>query len=128
MNPPPIGSILLGTRDPARLRDWYRAAFGAEPNDDGFLIFGQVGLLIDERDDVAAQNSEPGRVILNFHVDDARATAARLDEIDSVWLSRVEERDFGMLFGTVVDPDGNYVQIIELSPEYIESRRGAADA
>lgn len=128
MNPPPIGSFLLGTRDPEKLLDWYRAAFGAEPNDDGFLIFGEVALLIDKRDDVSATNAEPGRVIINFHVDDARATAARLDEIGSVWLSELEERDFGMLFGTVVDPDGNYIQIIELSDEYIESRRGAVDA
>ena len=128
MKTPPIGSILLGTRDPARLLDWYRAAFGAVPNDDGFLTFGEVAVLIDKRDDVATANPEPGRLIMNFHVDDARAAAARLDEIGCVWLSEVEERDFGMLFGTVIDPDGNYIQIIQLSAEYIESRRGAVDA
>jgi hypothetical protein len=29
------------------------------------------------------------------------------------WLVELEEREGG-LFGTLVDPDGNYVQIIEL--------------
>ena len=123
MTPPPIGSILLGTRDPQRLRSWYSTAFGAEPNADGFLAFGDVGVLIDARDDVSATNPEPGRVILNFHTDDARAIADHLDEIGATWLVRVEERDFGMLFGTVIDPDGNYIQIIELSNEYLESRK-----
>jgi predicted enzyme related to lactoylglutathione lyase len=75
--------------------------------------FGDVGLLIDGRDDVTDRNPEPGRVILNFHVDDARATAARLNDQGVTWLVELEDRDGG-LFGTLVDPDGNYVQIIEL--------------
>ena len=122
---PPLGSILLGTTDPQRLRDWYSTAFDVEPNVDGFLAFGDVGVLIDDRDDISANNPEPGRVILNFHVEDARAIADHLDRTGATWLVRVEERDFGMLFGTVIDPDGNYIQIIQLSDQYIESRKKA---
>jgi len=118
---PTLGSILLGTADPVRLRDWYAAAFSAG-DDDGFTEvtptlfacrFGGTSLLIDGRGDVAYANPDPGRVILNFHVDDARATAERLNDIGVTWLVELEERDGG-LFGTLVDPDGNYVQIIEL--------------
>src|SRR5262245_51817870 len=114
---PALGSILLGTTDPVRLRDWYTAAFTASDGD-GFTevtptlfacTFGDTSLLIDGRDDVAASSPDPGRVILNFHVDDARATAARLDDLGVTWLVELEERDGG-LFGTLVDPDGNYVQ------------------
>jgi predicted enzyme related to lactoylglutathione lyase len=120
MATPPLGSILLGTTNPRRLRDWYEAAFG--PDGGGFTEvtptmfsanFGDVGVLIDGRDDVTDTNPEPGRVILNFHVDDARATAARLNDQGVTWLVELEEREGG-LFGTLVDPDGNYVQIIEL--------------
>jgi catechol 2,3-dioxygenase-like lactoylglutathione lyase family enzyme len=116
---PPLGSILLGTTNPRRLRDWYEAALG--PEGGGFTevsptmfagTFGDVGLLIDGRDDVADKNPEPGRVILNFHVQDARATAARLDELGVTWLVEPEEREGGV-FGTLVDPDGNFIQIIE---------------
>jgi catechol 2,3-dioxygenase-like lactoylglutathione lyase family enzyme len=116
---PPLGSILLGTTNPRRLRDWYAAALG--PEGGGFTevsptmfagTFGDVGLLIDGRDDVADKNPEPGRVILNFHVQDARATAARLDELGVTWLVKPEEREGGV-FGTLVDPDGNFIQIIE---------------
>ena len=122
MQTPPLGSILLGSPNPERLRAWYRAAFGAEPDEDGFVRFGEVAVLIDGRRDVGAVNPEPGRVILNFHVDDARAVAAHLDRVGVSWLVPIEARDDG-LFGTVIDPDGNYVQVIQLSAAYRAARR-----
>jgi predicted enzyme related to lactoylglutathione lyase len=120
---PTLGSILLGTADPQRLRDWYAAVMAAGDDDGGFTevtptmfagTFGDTSLLIDGRSDVADKNSEPGRVILNFHVDDARATAERLNAVGVTWLVELEQREGG-LFGTLVDPDGNYVQIIQLA-------------
>jgi hypothetical protein len=108
-----LGSILLGSADPGRLRAWYRAALSPEEIPDGFLDFGGVRVLIDQRSDVGTANPEPGRVILNFHVADARATAQHLDTLGVTWLSRIERRGDN-LFGTMIDPDGNYVQIIEL--------------
>ena len=122
MNTPTLGSILLGSPDPQRLCDWYCAAFDCTPNDVGFLAFGATDVLIDGRTDVGPANSEPGRFILNFHVDDARRTAAHLDALGVSWLVAVEERRDG-LFGTLIDPDGNYLQIIQLSAEYIASRK-----
>lgn len=120
MAAPPLGSILLGTTNPRRLRDWYTAAFAGEG--EGFsevsptmfaATFGDVAVLIDGRTDVGDKNPEPGRVILNFHVEDARATADRLNSLGVTWLVELEEREGG-LFGTLVDPDGNYLQIIQL--------------
>lgn len=121
MSTPALGSILLGSANPQRLRDWYVAAFDCQPNRDGFIVFGGVAVLIDGRDDVAATNPEPGRVILNFHVDDAAASAARLNQMGAAWLMEVESRDEGR-FGTLIDPDGNYIQIIQLSESYYTSR------
>lgn len=109
-----LGSILLGSTDPGQLRAWYLAALSPAEGPDGFLDFGGVRMLIDGRSDVSAANPEPGRVILNFHVADARATAEHLDRLGVTWLSRVERRGAN-LFGTLIDPDGNYVQIIELA-------------
>jgi predicted enzyme related to lactoylglutathione lyase len=108
-----LGSILLGSADPDRLRGWYLAAFAPDETDHGFVEFGGFPVLIDKRNDVGATNPEPGRTVINFHVDDARATAAHLDEMGVTWLVEVEERPGGW-FGTLVDPDGNYVQIIQL--------------
>jgi len=108
------GSILLGTSDGDRLRAWYRAALAPKETRDGFLSFGGVEILVDGRTDLASVDPEPGRVILNFYVDDARATAAHLTEVGVCWLVELEEREAG-LFATLLDPDGNYVQIVELA-------------
>jgi predicted enzyme related to lactoylglutathione lyase len=125
--PPVIGSILLASTDPAGLRAWYQRAFGVSADVFGFLQFGSVGLLIDGRDDVAARAAEPARVIINLHVSDARAAARRLDAMGVTWLAELEYRDQGgAWFGTVVDPDGNYVQIIELTSEYLAVRQRLA--
>lgn len=120
-----LGSILLASADPERLEEWYVAAFAPRRTRDGFLSFGGVEVLIDSRDDIGPVNPEPGRLILNFHVDDARATAAHLDGLGVSWLAPLDERPDGT-FGTVLDPDGNYVQIIELSRPYLARREREA--
>ena len=120
---PAVGSLLLASADPARLRGWYERAFGVTADADGFLPFGEVGLLVVSRDDVAARAAEPARMILNLHVADAEATARHLDAIGVTWLAPLEYREVnGAWFGTVLDPDGNYVQVIELTPAYWAAR------
>ncbi|MBV2367165.1 VOC family protein [Streptomonospora nanhaiensis] len=116
-----IDSMLLSSTDPERLHAWY--AQGLAPEEDTkvesyrVLKFGPVYLMIDSRDDVGAANPEPGRLILNLHVEDARAAVERLDRLHTTWLAPLEDRD-GSLFATAVDPDGNYVQLIQMSEEH----------
>ncbi|MFZ2177259.1 MAG: VOC family protein [Rhodococcus sp. (in: high G+C Gram-positive bacteria)] len=115
-----ITSVLLASTQPERLRDWYSAAFSPKvertPGEPGYdvLDFDGIYIMIDRRSDVGDTNPEPGRLIFNVEVSDARAAANRLDELGSQWLSPLEDRD-GSWFATAIDPDGNYVQIIELS-------------
>jgi predicted enzyme related to lactoylglutathione lyase len=120
MKRPSLDSILLSSTDPERLRAWYVAALDPEENTDvnGYRVlrFGGFYLMIDTRTDIADKNPEPGRVILNFDVADARAVAARLNDLGVSWLAELGDRD-GNLFATAIDPDGNYVQIIQLSEE-----------
>ncbi|MFC5748197.1 VOC family protein [Actinomadura rugatobispora] len=121
---PAIGSILLASREPERLRAWYERAFGIRADADGFLSFGEVGVLIDGRDDVAPLAAEPARIIINLHVDDARAIARHLDSLAVAWVAPLEYREgAGAWFGTALDPDGNLLQIIELTPAYWTARR-----
>lgn len=118
-----LRSILLSSAQPERLRDWYAVALSPEmertPGADGYdvLNFGGFYLMIDSRSDVGETNPEPGRVILNVDVADARAVATRLAEMEVQWVSELEDRN-GSLFATAIDPDGNYVQIIQLSEEH----------
>lgn len=92
MTHPTLGSILLASNDPDRLREWYEKVFDVKPNADGFLEFGGTAILIDRRDDVVSRNAEPHRVIMNFHVDDAHAVAAHLNTLRATWLVEVEYR------------------------------------
>ncbi|NUW44175.1 hypothetical protein HT134_29235 [Nonomuraea rhodomycinica] len=80
------------------------------------MRFGAFHLIIDNRKDIGDRNPEPGRMILNFEVPDARAVVARMEELGASWVAELEDRD-GSLFATVLDPDGNYVQILQLGEE-----------
>ncbi|WP_460959278.1 VOC family protein [Parasphingorhabdus pacifica] len=116
-----LNSMLLSSTDPDRLRDWYVQALqpDVDHKESGYrmLRFGTFWMMIDTREDVSGQNPEPGRVILNFDVTDARETTGRIDELGGRWVAELEDRD-GSLFATAVDPDGNYVQIIQLSEQH----------
>ena len=111
---PKPGSILLGTTRPVELREWYRKALAPEQEGDGPIDFGGFLLIIEQRDDVDTKNNEPGRLILNFHVDDFGAVESQLQAAGVAWLFPVDDRPGGR-FGTFADPDGNYLQIIQLS-------------
>lgn len=116
MKPASLFSIVLGSNDPDRLYAWYRAALAPDDNGSQHIDFGGVWLRIEHRDDVSGKNNEPGRMIINFTVDDARATARRLDEAGVSWITEVEERGHALI-GTAVDPDGNYLQIVQLDKD-----------
>lgn len=116
-----LTSMLLASANPERLRSWYAAVLDPQENTamDQYrmLRFGTFYLMIDSRADVGDKNPEPGRVILNFDVPDARAVVSRMEKLGGTWLAELEDRD-GSLFATAIDPDGNYVQIIQLSEEH----------
>ncbi|WP_114907827.1 VOC family protein [Ornithinimicrobium murale] len=117
-----LGSAMLGTRDVERLHRWYTTVLPPDSDDvqGDYRILGYGGfyLFLDARDDVQEAHPDPARTLLNFDVDDARAAAERMEAAGSTWVAPLEDRD-GSLFATVQDPDGNYVQLIQLSPEHL---------
>ena len=123
-----IQSMLIGSADSERLTSWYVDAFGVEPDADGFMQFGAVGVLVVPHDEVAPTAAEPGRYLVNFHVPDIKAAAEHLDGLGVTWVAPVEFRDAGLWFGTVTDPDGNHVQLIETTPDYFRLKQERADA
>jgi catechol 2,3-dioxygenase-like lactoylglutathione lyase family enzyme len=119
-----LSSMLLGSTDPDRLRDWYRRAFQPAVFEGVGLDFGDFAVIVEQRDDVSATNPQPGRFIINFHVDDVQAIAKHLDAMGVTWLVEVEEREPGW-FGTLLDPDGNYVQVIQFKAGSLPDSRPA---
>jgi hypothetical protein len=106
-----IVGIVLGSRAPNRLGAWYRQVLGLG-GDDPVLMAGGVELSFTPHAGIGPTSAEPIRLIPNFHVDDVRAVEARLVEMEAIWVREVERTPWGMI-GTVLDPDGNYVQIVE---------------
>ena len=119
MTTPALSSLLLASTNLDRLRQWYVDVLGGQLDPDGFVHFGPMTVLIDGRSDVAAAASEPGRVILNYTVTNMAQTVRDLDEHGVTWLAPAEYREQGgAWFATLLDPDGNYVQIIQLSEKH----------
>jgi predicted enzyme related to lactoylglutathione lyase len=114
-----LGVVLVGSADPARLRAWYESAFGVHPDVDGVLDFGGVQVLIDKRE-LAARAAEPGRMIITFAVDDIAATEAGLIDHEVTWAREVESTPIGKI-GTIVDPDGNYVQVMQRAGREVDA-------
>jgi predicted enzyme related to lactoylglutathione lyase len=106
-----LGVVLVGSADPLRLRAWYAGAFGVRPDDEGLLDFGGIQVLIDKRD-VAVRAVEPGRMIITIAVDDIAAAETRLIDHEVTWVREVESTPRGRI-GTLIDPDGNYVQVMQ---------------
>ncbi|MEV8637451.1 VOC family protein [Streptosporangium sp. NPDC051023] len=107
-----LGSVMIGSSEVPAMKDWYRAAFAAKENEMGAFEFGGAQLFIEEHSEVAGPTQEPARVILNLDVEDCRAVETHLRTLDVTWVREVEQMPFGLI-GTVADPDGNYVQIIQ---------------
>jgi hypothetical protein len=60
MTTPRPGSILLGSRQPAELRNWYRKALAPAYGGEGPIDLGGFHLVIEYRDDIGANNNEAG--------------------------------------------------------------------
>jgi predicted enzyme related to lactoylglutathione lyase len=108
----PIGSLLVGSSNVDAMKAWYRQAFDVTENDMGAFEFGPVQFFIEEHSEVSGPTKEPARVIINLNVDDCRAIEAHLEQLGATWVRKVEQMPFGLI-GTVADPDGNYVQVIQ---------------
>ncbi|WP_405463553.1 VOC family protein [Streptomyces anulatus] len=108
--------VVIGSTDSAALIAWYRAAL--EPLGarwaEHLLIVGPGAIIgFDERDDVADRAAEPGRQLINLTVRDIRAAEKHLNSLGVTWVRPVEEVGDGWYFSTIVDPVGNYLQILQ---------------
>jgi len=112
MTAPNLGSLLIGTAQVDAMKNWYRAAFTPEENEMGGFVFGNVQVFVEEHSQVSGPNENGHRIILNLDVTDCRGLESHLRRLEVVWVREVEQEPFGLI-GTLADPDGNLVQIIE---------------
>jgi len=112
-----LNSIMIGSAEPKRLRDYYAQVFG-EPGfeQDGFSGWqlGNGFLAVGPHDEVSGTNPQPGRLIWNLETSDVRADFDRLKAAGAT-VVREPYNPGGApegLIATFSDPDGNYFQLV----------------
>jgi predicted enzyme related to lactoylglutathione lyase len=118
-----ISSFLLNitSADPERLKAFYGDIVGLEKNpdmgDDAFHAGGGATLAIDGHSDIKGGTKEPQRVLIDFFVEDVKSERERLEAKGVNFIRREGKEWWGGIISTFADPDGNYCQIIEYTPE-----------
>ncbi len=79
-------------------------------------MVGGTSLLIDGHSETKGRTKEPQRVLISFFVDDIAAEQSRLDAHGVRFIRDKGREWWGGVISTFLDPDGNYLQIIEYHP------------
>ena len=112
-------TLMLGTDQPSALARFYGEVLGlrrverfADP------VFEAAGgfIRILDHSEISGPTREPARAQINLFVDDVESEFARVLAADrSVEVHRPPEREaWGGLVATLRDPDGNFVQLLEM--------------
>ncbi len=121
-----IAGVMVNTtaeRWPA-MRRFYVEVLGLTPRSDrdGFVSFQwgdpphDTRLTVTVHSEVRGPAVDPVRCLLNLGVDDIEATARRIAAAGGTFLRQPMQERWGGWIATLVDPDGNYVQLMQPVP------------
>lgn len=113
-----IGGVFFKAKDPAKLRAWYKTHLGIAVQSWGGASFDWVDAKGEPTKGSTAwfvskgANFAPSTApfMINYRVADLRGLLQVLREEGCEVLDKVEESEFG-LFGWVMDPEGNKVEL-----------------
>lgn len=78
---------------------------------------GGALLMFDSHSQVRGGPLEPQRYLINLQVEDISLEQARIEAQGVSFLRRKGREHWGGIISTLLDPDGNYVQLIQYNPE-----------
>jgi predicted enzyme related to lactoylglutathione lyase len=114
-----LNSILIGTENPQRLRDYYTKLFGKPTWDEGGYfgwLIGSGAVTIGPHDQVKGKNNAPGRIMWNIETADVKTQFEKLKAAGATVVK--EPYQMGPAPGqeiwitTFSDPDNNYFQLM----------------
>ncbi len=112
-------TLMVGTNQIEAMTSFYGATLGLERvakyRDPVFEAAGGFIRLLDHSE-ISGPTLEPARMQINLFVDDVSGEFARVISADpGVGVRRMPEREsWGGEVATLLDPDGNFVQLLEL--------------
>ncbi|MBV7532433.1 VOC family protein [Chitinophaga sp. sic0106] len=121
-----FATISYFAADHEAARKWYTELTGMAPYFErpGYVEFrlgdyqAELGI-IDSKYAPGGATTTPGGAIVYWHVDDIKATVARLLDMGATILDDVTERGGGFVTASVVDPFGNVLGVM-YNPHYLE--------
>jgi predicted enzyme related to lactoylglutathione lyase len=113
-------ALTRSSEDVERLRTFLRDIVGLNDNfpdlGNPFLV-GESSMYVGFHSDVHGQTQEPPRVLLNLPVKDLAAEQKRLEEQGVKFIRSAGKEAWGGVISTFLDPDGNYLQLMEYHGE-----------
>jgi predicted enzyme related to lactoylglutathione lyase len=113
-------NLNVTSEHPQALIAWYRDVLELPPEEgmgEGAFRLGEhTAFLVDGHSETHGKAAEPQRVLINFMVNDLEAERQRLLERGVEFIRAPEREPWGGVITTFLDPDGNYLQLIEYRP------------
>ena len=112
-------TVMLGTDQPEALARFYGEVLGlpriGKYRDPVFAAAGGFIRILDHSE-IRGPNREPARAQINLFVDDVAGEFERISACGVEVRREPARESWGGLVATLRDPDGNYVQLLELLP------------
>jgi len=129
-----LNSLLIGSENPERLKEYYTKLFGKPDFDDGGYFGWQLGtgmISVGPHDQVKGKNTTPGRLIWNITSSDVKAEFAKLKAAGATVVKEPYQMGDApgqqMWISTFADPDNNYFQLMSPMEMPTEADRPVAD-
>jgi predicted enzyme related to lactoylglutathione lyase len=109
-----IGGIFIKSKNPDKLKDWYRTHLGMNLEDWGGMSFPPNGTTIWSVFEDSSSYFDPSQApfMVNYRVEDLHAVLDVLKKEGCDVDPKTEASAFGK-FGWVMDPDGNRIELWE---------------
>jgi predicted enzyme related to lactoylglutathione lyase len=112
-----LGSVIVSTSNKEQMKHFYHEVLGIPFNAQGKLESRGVILHPAYHNAIQGAPREPYRIMLTFDVLDIHQTTASLQQQGVVFVRLPEQEGWGGWIATFLDPDGNYLQLLQPADE-----------
>lgn len=109
----------VSSERPTQLFRFYRDTLGLEEEETmGHAVrAGGAIIIFDAHSAIRGGAQEPARTLVSLVVDDISVEQARIEAQGVSFIRRKGRESWGGIVSTFLDPDGNYVQLVQYQPE-----------